>query len=54
MLPQKKLYLLTPIHNIIDFYNRIKEGDITAQKVRAFLEQEGKNLKPETRIITIV
>ncbi len=30
---------------IIDFYNRIKEGDITARGVRAFLEQEGKRLE---------
>lgn len=29
---------------IIDFYNRIKEGDITSFRVRAFLEQEGKLL----------
>lgn len=30
---------------IIDFYNRIKSGDITSQKVRTFLEQEGKLLE---------
>lgn len=30
---------------IIDFYNRIKEGDITSHRVRAFLEQEGKLLE---------
>lgn len=30
---------------IIDFYNRIKSGDITSQKVRTFLEQEGKSLE---------
>ena len=30
---------------IIDFYNRLKEGDITSHKVRAFLEQEGKMLE---------
>ncbi|MBQ3199320.1 MAG: Dam family site-specific DNA-(adenine-N6)-methyltransferase [Firmicutes bacterium] len=30
---------------IIDFYNRIKDGDITSHKVRAFLEQEGKLLE---------
>lgn len=30
---------------IIDFYNRIKDGDITAHKVRAFLENEGKLLE---------
>ena len=30
---------------IIDFYNRIKEGDITAHKVRVFLENEGKLLE---------
>ncbi len=30
---------------IIDFYNRIKAGDITSHRVRAFLEQEGKLLE---------
>lgn len=30
---------------IIDFYNQIKEGNITSHKVRAFLEQEGKLLE---------
>lgn len=30
---------------IIDFYNRIKNGDITSHRVRAFLEQEGKLLE---------
>lgn len=30
---------------IIDFYNRIKSGDITSQTVRTFLEQEGKLLE---------
>lgn len=30
---------------IIDFYNRIKEGDITSYRVRAYLEQEGKLLE---------
>lgn len=31
--------------HIIDFYNRIKAGDITAHGVRVFLEQEGKLLE---------
>lgn len=31
--------------HIIDFYNRIKEKDITSQRVRIFLEQEGKLLE---------
>lgn len=30
---------------IIDFYNRIKSGDITSQRVRAFLEKEGSLLE---------
>ena len=30
---------------IIDFYNRIKARDITSQRVRAFLESEGKQLE---------
>jgi len=30
---------------IIDFYNRMKTGDITSHKVRAFLEKEGKLLE---------
>lgn len=30
---------------IIDFYNRIKERDITSHNVRAFLEREGKLLE---------
>lgn len=30
---------------IIDFYNRMKEGDITSRRVRTFLEQEGKMLE---------
>lgn len=31
--------------HIIDFYNQIKEGNITSHKVRFFLEQEGKLLE---------
>lgn len=31
--------------HIIEFYNRIKEKDITSQNVRIFLEQEGKMLE---------
>lgn len=30
---------------IIDFYNRIKDGDITSHRVRTFLEHEGKLLE---------
>ncbi len=32
---------------IIDFYNRIKVGEITSHRVRAFLEQEGKMLEKD-------
>ena len=32
---------------IIDFYNRIKSGDITSYKVRGYLEREGKLLEAE-------
>lgn len=43
ILPQKAVFSDSNPH-IINFYNAIKTGDITAKTARAFLELEGKHL----------
>jgi DNA adenine methylase len=44
--PKKAIFAdLNP--HLINFYNSIKNGDITAGKVRSFLESEGKKLSKE-------